>query len=890
MPNPARRRSGALVALAALAALAAVVHAGVAGAAQNGRLDRDVVPTSQTIKLKLDPSLPDYSGSVHIDVTVATPTTSFRLFAKDMDVIAVRLTGGAAPTPVTFEAGEGGVLTVQSAQPIAAGAYGLDIDFMNDFDRRANSLYRLKSGEDWYCYTQFEAVAAREAFPCWDEPDFKIPFQLTVTVPQSSTAVSNTPIAKEATVGGQRTVTFARTKPLPVYLVAIAVGPFDYVPIRGMSVPGRVVTTRGSSPMARTVADIAPSLMKALEKYFGRPYPYEKLDLLAVPEFAAGAMENAGAITFRDEILLVDPATAGVRQRQRLASVTAHEMAHMWFGDLVTMAWWDDLWLNESFASWMGDKVTHEVFPQYNTTVRELSGTQAAMNTDAGATTRAVRQSVEATANIDRLFDELSYQKGQAVLGMLESWLGPEVFRRGVIAYLKEHEWKNATGGDLWAALSAAAGRDITPATLSFLDQGGVPLVSAEMQPDGALRLRQQRFLNYGVEAPGGSWKIPVTLRYSDGHQVRTQSVMLESAEQIVKLEGTTAPAWIHPNAGERGYYRWFMPPAALDALAREGARAMDARERAGFLNNLSALLDAGLLAGDEFMATLEHFTDDASPEVVSSLIARLDKVHDTFVTPDLDVAFSNTVTRILRPSLKRFGLEKTRGEADAVSLMRPGLLMALGIYGHDREVLDWAHLGARRYLSHPDSVDASVAGAALNLTARDGDLVLFEAYRLKFETTKIPSERARYLTALGYFRRSPMLDRSLRYAMVGPLRPQEILTIPTNIATENDDMKLKVWRWFQIMHNDIVKRVPPFYLSDLPNFAKGCDATRIAEAKDFFSLPNANLPGTQEELAKVVERVSDCAGLRERQLVPMATYLMRSVRGAVPPARTPGP
>ncbi|MGH7731787.1 MAG: M1 family aminopeptidase [Candidatus Eiseniibacteriota bacterium] len=886
MRNPGRRR---LCALIALAVTIAGLHGDRAAAGSSGRLDREVLPTGQSVRLELDPSVPGFSGAVHIDLRVVAPTDSFRLYAKDMDVISVRLAGAAGPVEVTHASGDAGLLTVRAGQPIAAGDYGLDIDFMNEFDQRANSLYRVKSGEDWYCYTQFEAIAAREAFPCWDEPEFKIPFQLTVTVPEKCTAVSNTPVDKESTIGGQRTVAFKRTQPLPSYLVALAAGPFDYLPIRGMSVPGRVVTVKGSASLAREAAAVAPPVLAALEKYFGRPYPYEKLDLIAVPEFAAGAMENAGAITFRDEILLVDPGKASVRQRQRLASITAHEMAHMWFGDLVTMDWWDDLWLNESFASWMGDRITHQVFPQYNTPVRELTGTQFAMNTDAGLTTRAIRQAVDAFANIDRLFDELSYQKGQAVLGMLESWLDPQVFRRGVIAYLEEHAGKNATAFDLWRALSAAAGRDVTPATLSFLDQGGVPLVSSEVQSDGTVRLRQRRFLNHGVQAPPAAWKIPVTLRYSDGRQIHTQNVMLEDAEQTVKLDKTSAPAWVHPNAGERGYYRWFTPLPMLETLAASGPKVLDARERVGFMNNLSALFDAGLIGGDDYLRTLERFADDPAPEVVTSLVNRLERVHEVFITPDLAGPFTSTVRRMLRPSIKRFGIEKSRGEPEAVSLMRPVLLAALGVRGNDPEILEWGRAAARRYLDRPDSVDPSVAGAALNLAARDGDLALYESYRLRFESAKVPSERARFLAALGHFRRSDVMVRALDYVFIGPLRPQEILTIPINVA-EGDELKRRVWRWFTAHYDVIVKRIPPFYLPSLPGFGRGCDQARIAEAREFFSAPAADLPGTQEELAKVIERNTDCVGLRERETPSVSTYLTRQARVRAKSAQTPNP
>jgi alanyl aminopeptidase len=875
--------------LAALLGTALLGSAADVRAAANNRLDRDVLPTFESVRLKLDPTLPDYSGVVHIDLTVVTPSESFRLYAKDMDVIRVMLTGPAGPVAVRFEAGDGGQLIVHAEQPLAAGAYGLDIDFRNDFDVKANSLYRVKAGVDWYCYTQFEASAARQAFPCWDEPEFKIPFQITVTVPEADAAVSNTPIERESTIGGQKTVAFRRTPPLPSYLVAIAAGPFEFVPIPKMSVPGRVVTVKGSSRLAGEAVRITPPILAALEKYFGRPYPFQKLDLLAVPEFLAGAMENPGAVTYREDVLLVDPATASVRQRYGLASTTAHELAHMWFGDLVTMEWWDDVWLNESFASWMGDKMMHQVFPQYHTPVRELRGTQGAIVLDARLSTRAIRQSVDAFANFDRLFDELAYQKGQAVLGMLENWLGPEVFRRGVLEYLKEHEWKNATAADLWRALSSVSGRDIASVTTSFLDRGGVPLVSLELQPDGKVRLRQRRFLNYGIEAPRATlWQIPVTLKYSDGRRVFTQSLLLGEAEQTVALERASSPAWVHPNASERGYYRWSVPPTMLQTIAASAPQALDTRERVGFLNNLSSLLDAGLLHGDEYLRTLARFTDDSQPEVVSALINGLDKVKDTFVTPALTTSYAIVVRQMLRPALKRFGMTRVKGEAEPVSLMRPNLLATLGVHGRDREVLAWGHLTARRYVDHPDSVDGSVAATALNMAARDGDLALFEEYRTRFETTTIPSERMRFLGALGNFRNGALVVRALDYALSGPLRPQEIFTIPRELA-DDEELKERIWNWLKHNHWVIVQRIPPFYLANLPHFAECCNDQRIADAQSFFSPRQRNPPGTQEELAKVRDSIHDCAGLREREGQVVVRLMTEMAQTRQAPGFAPG-
>ena len=867
-----------------------------AEAAPNNRLDRDVLPTAQSLRLKLDPSLPDYSGETHLDLQVVTSTTSFRLYAKDMDLIRVLLKGTSGELATKFEVGDQGQLTVTTDKPLPTGAYTLDIDFKNDFDQRANSLYRLKSGTDWYCYTQFEADAAREAFPCWDEPEFKIPFQVTVTVPAADAAVSNTPIEKEKTVGGLKTVDFARTPPLPSYLVAIAAGPFEFVPIPGMSVPGRVVTVKGSSRLAGEAVRATPPILGALEKYFGRPYPYAKLDLIAVPEFSAGAMENAGAVTYREEGLLIDPASSSAQQRYRLASTTAHELAHMWFGDLVTMEWWDDIWLNESFASWMGDKVTQQVFPGYAVPVRQLGGTQGAMVTDARLSTRPIRQAVDAMGDLDRMFDALSYQKGQAVLGMIEDWLGPEVFRRGVLGYLKAHEWKNATATDLWQALSSASSKDVAPVASSFLDQAGVPLVSLELEAGGKVHLRQQRFLNQGVESPRPVlWKIPITLKVSDGRQEFTQRLLLDEAEKTVTLEKAGSPVWVHPNANERGYYRWSVPVPMRQAIATHASKGLEPRERVGFLYDLAALLDAGQTHGDEYLRTLALFADDPEPEVTSAMIAGLEKVNNAFVTPDLVGAYSLVVRNLLRPALTRVGLARAKGEPEPVTLLRPNLLNALGVYGLDPQVLGWARPTARRYLDHPDSVDASIAGTALNLAVRDGDGTLFDEVRQHFEAAKVPSERARFLTALGHFRSGPMVERALDYALTGPLRPQEILTIPRNM-NENDAFRERTWNWLRSGYRTVARRVPPNTLSGLPSLAACCDTLRIDYAISFFSLPETNLPGTREQLAKVTDSIRDCVRLRQREGAATSACILELARarrvpaaGAASPGSAPG-
>ncbi|HEY3217098.1 MAG TPA: M1 family metallopeptidase [Candidatus Eisenbacteria bacterium] len=838
------------------------------------RLGRDVVPTFESIQLDLDAAKTEYSGRVRIDLRAHAPADSFRLHAREMSLTRVTLRGHGAVIPAAWREGETGLLTVRPAKRLAPGTYTLEIAFTNDFNTRATSLYRVATGGNAYVFSQFEAPDAREAFPCWDEPSFKIPWQVTLTVPKAHRAFSNTLAARDTVIGEQRRVVFHRTPPLPSYLLAIATGPLETVPIRGLSVPGRVVTIQGSGRLAAEAARETPAILAALERYFGRKYPYEKLDLLAVPEFTAGAMENAGAVTFREEILLMDPKTMSPSQRRGFIGTTAHELAHMWFGDLVTMEWWDDIWLNESFASWMGDKITDEVAPEFHVGIEQVNGALSAMSTDSRLTAHAIRGSVLATDNLDQIFDVLAYQKGEAVIGMLERWLGPDTFRKGVQSYIKEHASGNATADDLWAALSKAAGRDVSSVAKSFLDQPGVPLVTIETLPDGQVRLSQRRFLNYGLTEPGRAlWRIPVTLRYPLGDRVVAQNLVLDDSVQTVRLENGATPAWINPNADEKGYYRWLVPPGMLDALAKEAPQRLAPRERIGFVGNLRALLAAGQIHGDQFLNVLSTFAGDPEPEVVQAVVGGIGGVKSAFVTDETRKDFAAYVRRTLRPALDRIGAEPAKDEPQTVALLRPALMAWLGDDGEDSQVLDRARSLAQSYLKDRSSIDPSVADVAIGLAALRGDASLFEAYRQGFESARIPAERQRYLKGLSSFTDPALVGRAMRYALEGPMRPQEVMSIANGVGSRLEFRDLAL-QWTLEHYDAIVARIPAWHVIYLPWQGGGCSAGRAAKAREFFSVPAHSPVGTAKEVDKMLAVVNDCVSLHEREGAAAARYL----------------
>ena len=838
------------------------------------------MPTFESIRLELDPGRPDYTGSVRIELMVASRTDSFRFHAREMTLKRVALRGPGGPVDVTYREEESGLVVAHTRPALAPGAHVLEIDFANDFDTRATSLYRLEIGGHAYAFTQFEAVDARGAFPCWDEPEFKIPWQMTLVVPGADLAISNTPVEKETREGARRTVAFERTPPMPSYLLAIATGPLETVPIEGMSVPGRVVTVQGAKRLAAAAAQVAPPILAALERYFGRPYPYRKLDLIAVPEFWPGAMENAGAITFADRALLLDPATAGPKQRRTLVTYLAHEMSHMWFGDLVTMRWWDDLWLNESFASWMGDKISQETFPEFDVPVLEVGARQEALELDSRPSIRAMRQPVGDDVNLDQLADALAYNKGQALLVMFESWLGPEAMQRGVRDYIEHHAWKNTDAADLWSALGKASGRDVAAALGSFVDQPGAPLVTAEPMGDGRVRLRQQRFLaTAGSAARPVRWKIPVRLSWSDGTKVHEQRLLLDAESQIVRLEGARRdPVWLHPNAGEGGYYRWSLPDRWRQAL-NEHAGALDVRERTGLLRNAAALFESGQLHGPEYLALLERMGRDKAPQVIEAVVDGVRRVHDVFAGPELETTFAAWTRSALGPALGGIGLTPVAGEPAPRSLARPELLMALGELGRDPRVNTPAHGWADAFLERPASVDPLSAEVGLALAALDGDVARFERYRRAFETAPVPADRRRLLTALGQFRRAEPVERALAYSLTGPLRPNEIL-VPAQRMSGVVALQDRVFQWMTVSYDSIARRIPPTSLSELALFGGGCSVDRLAAARAFFATPGHAPAGIEEQLSRVTDAVKDCAALHDREVAAVRRYLSNRTTG----------
>ncbi|HVG23781.1 MAG TPA: M1 family metallopeptidase [Thermoanaerobaculia bacterium] len=834
-------------------------------AGQSVRLGTDVAPVRQSIRLELDPRLDTFRGSVDVELNVERPTRTFRFHAQDLSVVSLRLSKAERPIDAAYSAGEGNTVNVTAGERLTPGAhYALHVDFTNKYNRQAVGLYKMTTKDaEPYLFSQFEAIDARRAFPVWDEPHFKIPYQLTVAVPSQYDAVSNTPVDGESASGDVKTVRFARTKPLPSYLIALAVGRFDYTPIEGLGVPGRVVAPKGQGRLAGMAAQITPPVLAALEKYFGGRYPFEKVDLIAVPEYWAGAMENPGAITYRDTVLLLDPSTATPAQRQNLVRVTAHELAHMWFGDLVTMEWWNDLWLNESFADWMGDKITDQVFPEFEHAISELGGIQGVMGSDARGNADPIRRK-ESTPEESMRAVGLAYNKGKAVLSMFEQWIGPAKFREGVLAHLKANAWSNATAEEFFGMLAKHAPAGTAEAMETFIAQPGIPLVTVERVGPNSVRLTQQRFTTSGDAKPV-LWKIPVTLRYDGG----TKAVLLDAPSKTVTLDVPRAE-WIYPHAQAAGYYRWRMSDDELALLARRAPDVLEPRERLAFIGNLAALFRSGTLHGDTYLHYLEGFAADPDPHVAGALLGTLANVRSTFLTPETRPRFASYLRRTLGPMVDRIGLTPRPGESHSVASLRPELVAWLGEYGDDPRIQTFAREQLAKYMQDPKSIDPALIGVIISLGGVHGDAALFAEYRRRFENASTPAERSRFLGGMRQFE-DPAIKKQVRdYALNGPVRPTEIMTLVS--GAEDSAQRDELFQWVTSNYDALMKKLPPTFGSGMAALAGGCEPERVERARQF--LAEKKVQGYERGLTRTAEAVNECAALRAREIEAITRYL----------------
>jgi alanyl aminopeptidase len=763
-----------------------------------------VQPVAYGLTLDVAPESATFTGHVRIDLAISRAVASIQLHAQHLELTQIRLSpeNGAALTPAAPRAiGESGLVALDLPAPIGPGAARLDIDFTGTFNAHLRSLYGTTAAGRAYAFTQFEPTYAREAFPCFDEPRFKTPFELTLRVPEGLTAIANTRVVHHARLeDGKTELRFAPTEKLPTYLVAFAVGPLDVVDaapiapsaVRSTPLPLRGVSAHSRGPELAFALKETPRLLDSLERYFGVAYPFEKLDLIAVPDFAAGAMENAGAITFRDTLLLLNY-KAPEQQRRRSVSVNAHELAHQWFGNLVTMPWWDDIWLNEGFATWLSGRVVEEVHPEYHAELSRVEQLERAFDTDAKESARQVRQPIQSEDDIHNAFDAITYTKGGALLGMFERYLGADAFRSGLRLYLERHRFGSGTSRDLLAALEESSGKPVAPAFSSFLDQPGVPSISSELScaPGSAPRvhLRQSRYVPLGSRLVAGdaTWQVPVCLRYGlrgDGSASATSAercVLLDSPETDVELEASACPRWVFPNAHAAGYYRWSVGDAEQSALLDAGFAELDTGEQLSLLFNTEAAARAGRRSFEQLMAATLAVGHQPERVAIEAALGVLLRVREALLDEPELPAYRRLVRELVAARQKQLGLVPSPREDGEAKLLRPTLVSALAFEARDASLRqELAKLGRARLGLATDKrstrLSSELYEAALSVAVQEGGAPVIERVSAALASSNDGMERSRFLGALGSNLNPELTPVVLELALSPNLRTNERL------------------------------------------------------------------------------------------------------------------
>jgi puromycin-sensitive aminopeptidase len=749
------------------------------------RLPDGVRPTRYDLRLR--PSLDDatFTGTVHIELAVEDATDVLVLNAAELTISRCDVDGRPATWRLEPETER---LMVTPSETIAAGTSGLTIEFAGSLNDKLRGFYRSTYVDDdgvdrVIAATQMQATDCRRGFPCWDEPEFKAVFAVTLDVEADLTAISNAPeVGRSVTADGRSVIRFADTMVMSSYLVAFVVGRLEAtetVDVDG--VPLRVVHVPGKGHLTAFGLDVGAFCLRWFQEYYGIAYPGDKVDLVALPDFAAGAMENLGCITFRESLLLVDPATSTQDERQLVADVIAHELAHMWFGDLVTMRWWNGIWLNEAFATFMEVAACDAYRPDWQRWTAFGVERSGAFETDSLVSTRSVEFEVRSPADCDGMFDVLTYQKGGALLRMLEQYLGAEEFRTGVSHYLSLHSYANTETNDLWDAIEATSGEPVRRIMDSWIWQPGYPLVSASIV-DGALELRQQRFSFDSADgsasmqdASSGSgavdaqrWAIPVHVRV--GEELIT--LLLDDATTTVALDTGAVERPIVVNAGGHGFYRVAYSDELRARLDSTTVASMDTLERYNLVDDAWAATVAGRMSAAELLDVLVAFHDEREHSVWQAIAIALRGLGRMLDDGPTREAFQSRVRALASPTLNALG-EPTDRESDLTRKLRGLLVGLIGVIGDDAGVQARCREWFEAASLDPTSVDPELISAATSVVASTGDADTYERLRKRFLTGTTPQEQLRHLYALAEVDDEALLLATCEFAMSSDVRTQ---------------------------------------------------------------------------------------------------------------------
>jgi aminopeptidase N len=887
------RRLAVLAATVVLALLLlpgrAIAEPGYSFDTTPGKLPKTVIPVHYAIELMPDLASLTLAGAEVVDIEVREPTARLTLNAVNMTLGVATIDDDARRAEVALD-GATETATLTFAQPLTAGAHRLHVSFtalINAFGRGLFFVdYPTDKGVKRMLSSQLEPADARRIFPCWDEPAFKATLALTVTVPRTFLAVGNMPVAREEPVAPDlKQVAFAPTPKMSSYLFVFATGELERLTAETDGVTVGVVTTAGKREQGRFALENAVKLLGYYNDYFGIRYPLPKLDLIAVPGGFGGAMENWGGITFFESRLLFDPSTNADTARRGIFSILAHEMAHQWFGDLVTMGWWDNLWLNEGFASWMQEKAAEHFYPQWQTWLNGYGQKQYAMALDARRTSHPIQQPVADHSEANAAFDGITYNKGQALIRMLESYLGEAAFTDGIRKYMAAHAYGNTTTADLWQALESAAGKPVTGIAASFTEQDGVPLIVAETSCSGdtqRMTLRQDRFAIVPAPSPASTqasvlpprtWQVPISVGPLQATRP-AENLLLQGSTDIAA--GSCGEP-VKVNRGDVGYYRVEYGPNSRAALAKSLA-LMTPDDRVNFLADSWAMVQAGRAEPPSYLALIGQISGDDRRAVWDQVIGTLTALNRLSRDRTERPALQGFARARLRPLLDRLGWDAGGSGDDDNTLLRASLISALGEFG-DEDILAEARRRFAAFLQNPQSLQNALRDPVTHLVGISADRASYDTLLALARKSTVTNERLRYYYAAASARDATLARATLALTLTDEL-PNSIVGGVINAVAASGEQPDLAWEFVQQNFDALAARQGPsfrdaFVASFMTNFS---DDAHAAELKRFA--PAQASSGGRVMTARALETIAISADLKTRALPAVDAWIKASNGG----------
>jgi len=839
------------------------------------RLPTLVVPEHYTLHLTPNLTTETFQGEVSIAVRVVQPTDRITLNAAEITFVDTTIESGGRVQRATVSI-DGGQETATLSVPeaVTAGPATIKIRYTGVLNRQLRGFYLSSANDRKYAVTQMEPTDARRAFPCFDEPALKATFDITATIDAHDTAISNGRLVSDTPeLSGTHTLKFSTSPKMSTYLVALAVG--DWVCVSGGAdgVPIRICGTPDRKDQLGFALQAAEFTMRYFNRYFSIKYPFQKLDILGVPDFSAGAMENAGAIFFRERLLLVDEATASNANREQVANVINHEMAHQWFGDLVTMQWWDDIWLNEGFATWMERKPVQEWHPDWNPQLDEVRDTQSAMNTDAMDSTRPIRTPVESPDEINQIFDAIAYQKTGAVVRMVEAYVGPENYRTAINAYLKKFAYGNATGEGYWTTIAQATGKPVDGILASFITQKSMPLVTVKRScvGDTTKLALSQKPISSAVPA-STTWQIPVCFKRQRNGKVEPDAcAVLSKAEDTVTLDGCSP--WVFANASSAGYYRTAYDTAALEALG--GALktgALTPVEQASLIEDVWALVRINEQNLAQFFDLTAQIAKAQLTPAITNATTRVNYVSDHLIDAAQRPAFERWVRDAFGPVAAKLGPLPQPQESDERKQIRAAVLYTLGYAGRDDDVLKEARRRVDMMLGNAGRIDPSLEAGYLQLAAINGDAALYDKYTEQLKRAN-QSRQYQFRGALTYFSDPVLQTRTMEYALSPDIKSQDLPYVLAGLILRPWSAH-NAWEFVKTNWSAIENRLGVF--QGLPSVVESttsfCDTASRDDVRRFFD--QHHIRAIDRQIRQSIEAIDRCIDTRTQQQKNLSVYL----------------